>query len=210
MDANEQRKRRRGCDIGECTHLALIFSEPPRCGAHIEDIDAWFDNVLSETVARNTSKTGETTADLQHYSDALVAHEIYRGLLLNKPPGQDLYADLKGRVDPLNKVSFSFDDVVYFALIAAGSGIIGNFAYDVLKSIVKTLSKNHSFPELEETFEEAVRESKYEELRIQYHADVPCNTEATSELKTEVETRYRLVMFKEMRRRRTKRRARSK
>lgn len=209
MDINGQSKQLHNCSIDGCTHLALIFSEPPRCCAHIENLDAWFDNVLSETVAHSIPNSAQTIADPERIFTAFSAHEIYRGLLLNNPVGQDLYADFQNRVDPRKEVSFSFDDVVYFVLIAAASGVIGNFAYEVLQSIVRKLNKKHNSRKLEDTFEEVVRETKYEELRIRYHADSLRKTEATSELETEINTRYRLVMFKEIRRRQTKRRTRS-
>src|SRR5688572_29758572 len=120
MDGNEKRERLRSCGTDGCTELALIFSEPPRCCVHIENLDAWFADVLSETIERDVPESARNIAEVQNYSDALVAHDIYRNLLLDNPLGQNLYADFKNRVDPRGAVSFSFDDIVYFALVAAG------------------------------------------------------------------------------------------
>ncbi len=190
MNINERLKLEQTCGIDGCDGPALILAEPPRCYAHLDDPDAWFSGVLSETAAPDVPEMARGCA-------THMAHDLYRNVLLNNPLGQALFSDYKNRVAPSKKVSFSFADVVYFVLIAALSGVIGNFAYDVMKSVVKGLANKHETTNLEDTFDRVVRETKYEELRIQHHPDGSCKIESTSELETETETRYRLVMWKD-------------
>jgi hypothetical protein len=190
MDVSERLKLERRCGIDGCDGLALILSEPPRCYGHIENADAWFETVLSETVAPDVPRAAREMA-------THMAHDLYRNVLLNNPLGQELYADYRNRVALRKMVAFSFADVVYFGLIAAASGIIGNFAYDVVKSIVRNLAEKHRAPKLAESYERVVRETRYEELRIEYHSGDSCNLQSTTELEREIETRYRLVVWEE-------------
>ncbi|MBA4032702.1 MAG: hypothetical protein C0478_17685 [Planctomyces sp.] len=125
-----------------------------------------------------------------------MTHDLYRNLLLNNPLGQDLYSDYKSRINNGNNAAYSFSDVVYFVLIAASSGIIGNFAYDAVKKSIKKLAMNNDPAEIEAIYEKVVRETKYEELRVQYHPDGSCIIESTSQLQMEIQTRYRLVTWK--------------
>jgi hypothetical protein len=191
MDAYEKLTLRGSCAIDGCAHPALMLSEPPRCWTHIENADAWFAGVLSKIAAPDV-------AEMARISAMFMAHDMYQNKLLDNPLGRDLYADYKNRVDPGNVASFSFGGDIYFALSAAGSGIIGNFAYDVIKSMVKKLGRKNNRPELEETFVQVVRETKYEELRIEYRTDGSGNMKSSSELNTELETRYRLIVLKKV------------
>lgn len=181
------------CNYPGCSSYALLLSEPPRCSRHITDLDGWYNNVWDTSVARKTWKRfiSDRTMPIMQGS----AHEIYIELVLQEhPSGMELYRDYKQRVDPNPDVCFSFDDTVYFAISAAVSGIIGNLAYDALKKILRHISRKSKRHEVETTFDEVIREEKYEELRISIHRGKHAQVDSEMRITKKVERRYHLIV----------------
>lgn len=167
-----------------------MFSLPPRCSQHTDDPDAWFEGVISAMAL------AEVTESMRSLTLGM-SHGLYRVIAVEgNDVGRALYSDYKNRVDPSKTIAFSFTDIVYFSLAAAASGVIGNFAYDVIKSAIKNVSQKHRNHELVESFEMVVRETRYEQLRIEQHSDGSSKIEATAKLETEVERRYCLIVLK--------------
>jgi len=121
-----------------------------------------------------------------------VAKNIYRESLLRDPIGVKLYKHFKEQVDPNDKYDFLFLDVVYFVLLAAASGIIGNAAYDAIK---KALTKIHTKKyKLEEEFNKVVDLVKYEELRRLTHWDESPYIAIDIEIELKLRRKYYLLM----------------
>ena len=177
------------CETAGCGSRVLPYSQPARCIEHIDNLDGWFESVVT---AVSSPSFPESMRSVLYFS-----HDLYRMKVVEgNSIGAALYADYKNRVDPSDKVAFSFNDTVYFVLAAAASGVIGNFVYDVIKAAVTSLASNCDNEEVSECFSKVVRQTKYEQLRIEAHPDGACKIEVTSQIEIELETRYRLIVLK--------------
>jgi hypothetical protein len=115
------------------------------------------------------------------------------GKLCSEAPLEQNYTNiLKKQVDPSDKYAFLFQDVVYFVLLAAASGIVGNAAYDAIKNaLTKINTKKYN---LEEEFNKVVDLMKYEELRRLTHTDKSPHIEIDVEIELKIRRKYYLLM----------------
>ena len=124
-----------------------------------------------------------------------IAHDLYRQATITEhEAGKELYFDFKNRVDPRKEVNFSFDDTVYFVICAALSGVVGNFAYDVIKKIIHHIRVKPKQKDPEEVFTKVIKLEKYEEIRVSIHKGNPSRTSAEEYLIKKIERRYRLIV----------------
>jgi hypothetical protein len=192
MGINKTFDFERHCDFQGCGSPALVLSEPPRCFEHIEDPNTWFSGLLS--------KRSDPDIDVEALRHAIRrSHDLYREALINSSTAsKQLYKDYCNRLDPTGKTAFSVTDVAYFCIVAASSGITGNFAYDVIKTIVKSLLKKHNSKVIEEQFETVIQPKYYEKLRVENHPDGTTVTEVTRGIELTISSRFETLMWKEL------------
>jgi hypothetical protein len=151
------------CSHSGCQERVLPLSQPPACETHVQNVADWRERVFSELSPRATRADGTPTWDMPDPRLVFIG-EVTR-------VGGELFKAHKFRVDPRPSVEFCFGDIVYFALGAAVTGILGNLPYDVLKSLVLTWATKHRRPDQAGMFEQVVIEEEYERLRAMRNRD---------------------------------------
>jgi hypothetical protein len=121
-----------------------------------------------------------------------ISHNLYREYLFTDSIGEELYRDFKKRVNPSDDIEFLFVDVVYFVLLAATSGIVGNFAYDAIKTIIRKIKDRDN--DLEKEFSNVIRVAKYEELRSLKHPDNSAQLIVDVEIELRIKKKYHLLI----------------
>lgn len=177
----------RTCEVQGCTGPGLMFTEPVRCSVHVRDLDEWFESAKPRFMAMG-EPAGQILASL--------ASEVYKSALIQRGPSRTLYAEFKNEIDPRPEVSFSFENLVYFAIGAAASGILGNAAYDSVKMLVRRLSRKTSAP-VAERFDQVVTVARYERLRIERYGQQQPTGDLEERVVLEIERRYRLLVTEE-------------
>jgi len=180
----------RNCGFEGCNAFSLPLTEPPRCFLHIEDPHTWFSGLLSKKEDPTLSQR-----DLLHAIRR--SHDLYREALINNPAGMQLYRKYRLQADPKGKAAHSFDDFIYFCIDAASTGITGNFAYDVIKSVVSRIPRAIKSSQTKKSFESVVHRDEYEKIRHEYHPDGKIIIEVTRGIESTIQARYRTTMWKE-------------
>jgi hypothetical protein len=193
-------KETKKCEFKGCDNPALPLSSPPLCSVHIPDLDSWFisfrEQLTSLDVPEDASETSRAILDFVHGLALEMGSELYNSALLQDPLCGELYKEFKNSIDPRDEVQFSFDEIVYFLIADAASGIVGNLAYDALKEIIRRISKRENDAKLIEQYEKTVFFTKCESLRIERHGSLPSSVEAKAEIEAEVKTKYHLIVRK--------------
>jgi|GEM_PF-6516981 len=187
MEIINRLSEKHNCQVKGCSGLALSLSEPPRCSLHIENPDAWFEQYVEVLSQPGIPEIGRKFS-------LSVAHDLYRTVLIQNPIRKEFYQAFKKRVDPRSDVNFSFEDIIYFAVAAAASGVIGNLVYDGLKTLFHSLMSRRQKKELEETFEYVVIKEHYEEQRRLQHGEDMGIIDAPPEIIAEIELKYELII----------------
>jgi hypothetical protein len=190
-DTTEQLDR--PCPIDGCDWNALPFSEPARCPIHIDDLERWYDHAIAISAGLASDNTSDASGMKAMIMRAMLKN-LYRESLLHRPYCGGLYQSFKHSVDPRDKVAFSFADVIYFSLAAAASGIIGHLAYDAVKGVIKRIGEKNEATSLEQTFEETVAISQYEEFRIKENGEGDPLIEVDTIIQTDIERKYKLIV----------------
>lgn len=122
-----------------------------------------------------------------------MASNLYEAAILQHPIRGVLYREFKNEIDPQEGVHFQFENLVYFVIAAAASGIVGNLAYDAVKAILRRLTWRNQ-DELTERLERVISEVRYERLRSQKHSVLPPSSEPNEVIVREIRTKYRLLV----------------
>ena len=173
----------RRCSFDGCDAPALVLSAPPACLRHVADFDQWYEHL--QEVLRSAPY------ELPSCLTSPFGKELYRESLFRLPEAAELYADFKKRVDASEDVQFYFVDAVYFALMAAAAGVIGNASYAVVKGLLKKMTCSDG--QLSGWFMRVVRIEKYEEIRLRVHEGGRPRSGAARELEVTLKRKHRLL-----------------
>ena len=191
MNMDQKIDFERNCGIEGCNVLSLPLTEPPRCFLHIEDPHTWFSGLLSK-------KEDPTLSQRDLLRAIRGSHDLYREALINTYAGNQLYKIHRQKVNPSGSIPFSFPDFVYFCIDAASTGIVGNFAYDVIKSAVSGIPRATNPSQTEQNFESVVHRDEYEKIRHEYHPNGKIIIEVTRGIESTIQARHRTTMWKEL------------
>ena len=86
---------------------------------------------------------------------------------------------------------FYLADIVYFAVVAAATGILGNLAYDALRLLLKRITQDN---EASRALEDVASEVFYEIRRKRRHKSLAGSTIVNRELEISLKVRYRLLV----------------
>ena len=114
-------------------------------------------------------------------------HEA-RARVLSEPIVSELYTDWYDRVEPERTRRYSIGNVATFCLMAAGSGIVGNIAYEAVERLIARIDKRAG-----RQFESMVAKEKYLEIRSRLHTRV-ASSEITAEITIVVRRGYNLLV----------------
>ena len=177
--------KKQNCYFDSCNCSAIPFSHPPSCSFHIQDIDSWFESLDGKL----------STIDMDEDRKLLtliISKDIYKNFFFKESNFIELYRDYKNKIDPNDKYQFLLDDIIYFILIAAASGIVGNFAYDAIKKLVHRIGNKTE--KLDEKFKATINSEKYEELLKRCNHEGNPNIEIDIEFEIKIEKKYRLLI----------------
>ncbi len=126
-------------------------SWPPTDPVHLQDLDAWLAERLSQFPGQR-----------RMFQELFVAYHE------SVPEVGVFYTHFKQRLDPSNKKEFKFSDIVYFILTATASGVIGNAAWEAVRTVLRKFREQGGDARLERP-EEIVSVEFYEQCRIKVH-----------------------------------------
>lgn len=127
----------------------------------------------------------------------LVAMEMYAYRAVGRRPARIFYKEYEDslRAKAGRKTRFRVSDLVLFLAGVAGTGIIQNLAYDVLKILVKKIRRPKSeFPSSEVRFEAVISRRTYNRVRRENHPGKASRKEVSEEVEQELEIQYRLIV----------------
>lgn len=151
------------CSHRGCEERVLPLSQPAACEMHVQNVAGWRERVFAELSPRAFRADGTPTYDMPDPRLVFIGEETR--------VGGELYKPYKFRLDPRPSVEFCLGDIIYFALGAAVTGILGNLSYDVLKSLVLSWADKNHRPDQAAIFEEVVHEEDYERVRAGRNRD---------------------------------------
>jgi len=135
----------------KCDNRAMRDSS--YCVIHEPDIDGWYE-----------------------HTSLPLAHESYRISHFVNGLGSvaftTLYEKFERRALP-DGGSASANDLVYFLIQAAASGVVGNLSYELMKKVVKRVFDREPAPVIVRDMDKIVFESDYENLRQERHGGIP-------------------------------------
>jgi hypothetical protein len=164
----------RQCAHKGCQIPAVLLSDPPTCPAHLPDLKSWINRVETEKDRIIAILARE------QYLVLCEEHGAVSGVFYHKVSGE-----------PPPNISARVDNVLAFCALAAASGVIGNFSYAVLRSLVtKLIGKPEG-----KRFDERITAEFYEKVRTQIHGrDKSLAGGPFDSLETELELKYRLIV----------------
>jgi len=176
--------QQQACTDEGCDSLALPLSQPPLCGGHIPNLDAWYETALVSIAAR---EEGGAVSGLGF------VHDIYRYALVSNGLQRTIYREFEEHKRAGRSTRFSFHDLIFFIVTAAAAGVIGGLSYDGLKRVIRkiTVAKAPRNDALD-TLPNVVSEQRYKELAERFQVDIVLETEEAIEVR--LRRTYRLVM----------------
>ena len=132
----------------------------------------------------------------------IAAREIYIHQLVRKHPASVFFREFERRKkqeevqdrEEAADVAFRFVDVIYFIAQAAAAGVIGNFTYDRIASLVRAIRKpTRELGGSGVKFELVVSRKTCERLRSKKHAGKRA-TKGSSVLENELKETYTLMV----------------
>ncbi len=174
------------CSHEKCTRIALPLSEPPYCPEHVPDVDEWFDSFNAKL---DTSKMDEG----QKQSMRAAGYIIYTHCSFESPAFTELYTDYKRKVDPDDTCQFASPDIVYFVLLAAAQGVIGNYSHEAIKSLFNDVVSSAK-EKLSAVFDRVVSKLNYEALRKQRFPSQPPAECLGADYRIKLSKKYRLLV----------------
>lgn len=173
------------CSVVRCKRNSMILSEPPLCSHHVKDLDGWYNELPSRIEAIGGD-------ELQDAMVLGVAHDQYRILLvLQTPEASSMMKRFEKNLARGEDARFYLTDIVYFAVVAAATGILGNLAYDALKRLLKRITQDD---EASRALEDVASEVFYEIRRKRRHKSRAGSTIVNRELEISLKIRYRLLV----------------
>lgn len=127
----------------------------------------------------------------------LVAMEMYAYRAVGRRPARIFYKEYEDslRAKTGRDTRFRVSDLVLFLAGVAGTGIIQNLAYDVLKILVKKIRRpKREFPTGEVRFEAVISRRTYNRVRRENHPGKASRKEVSEEVEQELDTQYRLIV----------------
>jgi hypothetical protein len=150
----------------------------------LDDVDQWYEQAIIAFAEAQPSVAARKSKE--HF-----VRSLYVGEFFVDPIFRRLYSSYEKKCAAGRDVSFKFADIVMWVLSAAASGIVGNLAYDALKTLVRRLTrKKDAF------FERIVSLKIYERERTRIHGDdvKPVVSDKTTE--TKIRLRYKRTLTK--------------
>lgn len=142
-----------------------------------------------------TRITGRGSSErLRKRMHPLLAHEFYIYEAVSKGVARVFYQEFEQRMKVAEggDVEFRFHDVVFFLVMAAASGVVGNLAYDALKRAISAVRK----PKLEGggvRLSSVVSRETYNRERRKKHPGTKASG-ISPKIKRELEKQYELVV----------------